>query len=206
MGFRLPTSPKGWYLLLFNVASFAGWASILFSASAHLASSDLDYQGLYSIIGDRLAFVQSLAALEVLHVMVGWVRSSLMTTAMQVASRYFLVWGVLYLFPYPEVRQSVWFGLMVYAWSLAEIIRYSFYALKELGLSPYPLVWARYTLFYVLYPLGVSGELVVTWHSLGYAREWKKWYYQLLILIMLNYAPGFVNMYSYMIKQRKKVL
>lgn len=51
-------------------------------------------QTTYLRVGTQTAFVQSFAILEVLHVMLGWVRSSLPTTASQVASRLFLVWGV----------------------------------------------------------------------------------------------------------------
>lgn len=48
----------------------------------------------YAAVGPETTLVQSLAALEVLHAAVGWVRSPVRTTAMQVASRLFLVWGV----------------------------------------------------------------------------------------------------------------
>ena len=58
--------------------------------------------GAYAAVGQQTALVQSAAALEVLHVLLGWVRSPLPTTLMQVASRLYSVWGVTYLFP--EVR------------------------------------------------------------------------------------------------------
>lgn len=48
----------------------------------------------YASVGPATALVQSCAALEVAHAALGWVRSPLQTTAMQVASRLFLVWGV----------------------------------------------------------------------------------------------------------------
>lgn len=48
----------------------------------------------YSVVGWSTAFVQSGAVLEVLHVGLGWVRSPIGTTTMQVASRLFLVWGI----------------------------------------------------------------------------------------------------------------
>lgn len=48
----------------------------------------------YSKVGIQTAFVQSFALLEIFHVLFGWVRSPLQTTAMQVASRLFLVWGI----------------------------------------------------------------------------------------------------------------
>lgn len=48
----------------------------------------------FARIGWSTAFVQSLAILEVLHVLLGWVRSPLQTTIMQVSSRLVLVWGI----------------------------------------------------------------------------------------------------------------
>ena len=53
----------------------------------------------YAKVGAQTAFVQSFAALEVLHVLLGLVRSPLVTTLIQVGSRLYLVWGITYLFP-----------------------------------------------------------------------------------------------------------
>ena len=53
----------------------------------------------YAAVGVQTAFVQSFAALEVLHVLLGLVRSPLVTTLIQVGSRLYLVWGITYLFP-----------------------------------------------------------------------------------------------------------
>jgi very-long-chain (3R)-3-hydroxyacyl-CoA dehydratase len=53
----------------------------------------------YDAVGSTTARVQSAAVLEVLHVLVGLVRSPLPTTAVQVASRLFSVWCVAACFP-----------------------------------------------------------------------------------------------------------
>ena len=47
---------------------------------------------------------------------------------------------------------------MVLAWCLVEIVRYPYYFFQLLGRVPYALLWLRYTLFYVLYPIGVASE------------------------------------------------
>jgi len=54
-------------------------------------------------VGVQTAFVQSLAVMEILHVVVGWVRSPVGTTASQVFSRLFLVWGIAERFPNASV-------------------------------------------------------------------------------------------------------
>ena len=53
----------------------------------------------YDAVGETTAYVQTVAVLEVLHVLLGLVRSPLSTTAVQVASRLFSVWGIAAYFP-----------------------------------------------------------------------------------------------------------
>jgi hypothetical protein len=61
---------------------------------------------------------------------------------------------------------------MVFAWSVAEVIRYSFYTLSLTGFDVYPLVWLRYTAFYILYPLGASSEASLIYLSLPSPSMW----------------------------------
>jgi Protein tyrosine phosphatase-like protein, PTPLA len=50
---------------------------------------------------------------------------------------------------------------MVLSWALTEVIRYTFYAATLVGWEPAPLVWARYSTFFVLYPTGAGSEALV---------------------------------------------
>jgi len=55
---------------------------------------------------------------------------------------------------------------MILSWSLVEIFRYMFYAFALLTgdatkKTPYPLFFLRYSLFAILYPTGITGELTV---------------------------------------------
>ena len=54
---------------------------------------------LFYRVGPQTALVQTFAVLEVFHVLLGWVRSPIQTTAMQVSSRLFLIWGITEQFP-----------------------------------------------------------------------------------------------------------
>jgi very-long-chain (3R)-3-hydroxyacyl-CoA dehydratase len=96
------------YLAAYNGLSALGWSYLLYLAVEPIVhggvpNSTKDLLKLasstYTRAGPATAFVQSCAALEVVHVLLGWVRSPVVTTAMQVASRLFLVWGVTELFP-----------------------------------------------------------------------------------------------------------
>ena len=50
----------------------------------------------------------------------------------------------------------------MFSWAITEIVRYSFYALTLINAVPYALKYLRYSLFLVLYPTGISSELVCT--------------------------------------------
>ena len=104
-----PTAVK-YYLVLYNVLSTLGWAYVLVRTLAVVLDLDRSARragwplvaraaGAYAEVGAATAFVQSFAALEVLHVLLGLVRSPLVTTLIQVGSRLYLVWGITYLFP-----------------------------------------------------------------------------------------------------------
>ncbi|KAG0564192.1 hypothetical protein KC19_8G090900 [Ceratodon purpureus] len=75
-----------------------------------------------------------------------------MATLPQIASRVFITWGVLFNFP--------------------EVIRYSFFGLKEVfGSAPRFLLWLRHTTFYILYPTGICSEAGLIYVALPYMRE-----------------------------------
>lgn len=73
----------------------------------------------------------------------GLVRAPIITTFTQVFSRIFVVWGIVDLFP-NSVRNSHAYPIMLFVWSITEIIRYSFYAWNTVDEVPYLLVWLRY--------------------------------------------------------------
>lgn len=101
--------------------------------------------------------MQTAAVLEVVHSLVGLVKSPWVTALMQVFSRVWTLWAVMNIST--EVQQSVFFTLACTSWASVEVPRYLFYALNLLGSVPYPIFWLRYSLFAVLYPTGISGEL-----------------------------------------------
>eukprot|EP00842_Homolaphlyctis_polyrhiza_P006515 jgi/Hompol1/6865/HPOL_004179-RA len=193
------------WLVAYNFASLAGWAAVLFLLLDSLISTGGDFSKSYSVCGPLVSIVQLGAVMEVIHTLTGAVRSPIMTTAMQVSSRLFLV-AVCYFFDVPEVRNHVAFSLMVFAWSVTEVIRYPYYGLNLLGINIEALVWARYTFFFVLYPLGAGSELWLAIRALDAAKAVSFELYAAMIVVCLSYPPGFYSMYTHMIKQRRKYL
>ncbi|KAH8828297.1 PTPLA-domain-containing protein [Flagelloscypha sp. PMI_526] len=160
-------------------------------------------------VGWPVTLVQSFAVLEVLHVAAKLVKSSLPTTAIQVASRIYLTWGILLRFP--SVQTDPLVASMVFAWSTTEVIRYSFYSLNQVGIEVPFLTYLRYTTFYVLYPLGAGSEAGLMFASLPTGFPWplkslSDAYTYLRLAFVIIWIPGLATMMIHMQKQRTKVL
>ncbi|KAF7215345.1 3-hydroxyacyl-CoA dehydratase 2 [Nothobranchius furzeri] len=204
------------YLVIYNVVMTAGWLVIAVGlVRAYLARGS--YHGLYYSIEKPLKFFQTGAILEVREAPAGIVPSSVVLTGFQVMSRVFLTWAVTHSVREVQSEDSVL--LFVTAWTVTEIIRYSFYTFSLLNHLPYLIKWARYTFFIVLYPMGVTGELLTIYAALPYVQKTGLYsvtlpnkynfsfdYYTFLILVMVSYIPLFPQLYFHMIRQRKKVL
>ncbi|TCD70342.1 hypothetical protein EIP91_003971 [Steccherinum ochraceum] len=158
----------------------------------------------YARVGYQTALVQSLAVMEVVHSVLGFVRSPLFTTAMQVWSRYLLVWGVANVFP--TAQSSPFYASMVLSWSITEVIRYTHYALTLLNTSSYLLLWLRYTTFYLLYPTGAGSEAFVMLASLPTSLSAYTLYDWARALFFVVWWPGLAFLMVHMQKQRSKAL
>ncbi|KXZ56690.1 hypothetical protein GPECTOR_1g621 [Gonium pectorale] len=188
---------------------------------------------LWKVVELPLKVSQTAAILEVVHSAVGLVRSPVMITGMQVASRLWVLWGIIN----PEqalttggavslgakvggVPLQLNLATLLAAWSITEVVRYSFFAIKEIsGSVPYPLLWLRYSTFIPLYPIGVASELSMA--RLALPSIWARhlWsidmpnafnfafdYPIVCVLVVISYLPGLPQLYFYMLAQRKKVL
>ncbi|KAJ7084324.1 PTPLA-domain-containing protein [Mycena belliarum] len=165
----------------------------------------------YSRIGNVVAVVQTCATLEVGHVLLGWVRSPLQTTAMQVASR---LWAIYLVHQFEVARTNPLYTSAVLAWSLTEVVRYSFYASNLLGYEPPVLLYLRYTMFYVLYPIGASSEAFLNYSTLPIASGISTWrsflgwtaaeYFRAGLFLL--WWPSLYQLYTHMMVQRRKII
>ena len=190
------------YLLLYNLVSAVGWAVVLNEAVSAFRRGDSPTQA-WDAFGQTLLVVQSLAGLEVLHSVLKFVRSPVATTLMQVSSRYGVMWCFTYLFQSSSSHWSLY--LMVISWSLVEVPRYLFYAFNLYMVDvPFVLFWLRYSLFAILYPTGISGEILQILQALPALKvaSIPAWYLTLGVLLM--YLPGGPFMIFHMFQQRKK--
>ena len=166
------------YLALYNIGQAALWTYLLahefvhyLNVSQSLGLTDpksifeAGYPSLYKsttlfgTFGTDLIFIQTLAILDIFNVAIGVVPSNIVTTIMQVSSRLLVVWGAFHYFP---VSHTVWaVSGVVFAWCLAEIIRYLYYFFNQILLSvPYFLAWVRYSVQFIsISPLGIFHSL-----------------------------------------------
>jgi len=217
------SASKSTYLLAYNGVSFILWSIVTLRAIVlipALATHGKLY-GLHEALFTFLRATQTLALLEVAHATFGLVRASPFTTAMQVASRLMLVWGVLT--PFPEIvittnafgrHQAGTTGGPIalagchLAWGITEMIRYGFFVWKE-GVSdvlPGWLMWLRYNTFFLLYPIGISSECVLMYLALEPAQDLKNGYEWVLKAVLAIYVPGSYILYTHMMAQRRKIM
>ncbi|CAL9211719.1 unnamed protein product, partial [Musa hybrid cultivar] len=188
------------YLSLYNWTVFVGWFQVLYFAVKALREGGPTT--VYDSVERPLQLAQTAAVMEILHGLVGLVRSPVSATLPQIGSRLFLTWGVLWSFP--ETRTHVLVSSLVISWSITEIIRYSFFGMKEaLGFAPSWLLWLRYSTFLILYPTGITSEVGLIYIALPYIKASEKYcirmpnkwnfsfdYFYASILALAIYVPG----------------
>nr|XP_002131038.1 very-long-chain (3R)-3-hydroxyacyl-CoA dehydratase 2-like [Ciona intestinalis] len=215
-GVKKQNSAAQAWLIMYNVAMTAGWSFIGIGVVGHFYKHGT-YKGLYDQVEKQLLFFQTSAILEIFHAMFGLVRSNVMLTTLQVFSRVGIVWGVIQ--PVVQVHDKEGIPMVLIAWTITEIIRYLFYTFVLLGVTPKVMLWLRYTLFIVLYPLGVTGELLSLYYSLPHVQNSGLYslylpnnlnfsfnYYYVLLGMFPVYVIFFPQLYFHMFAQRKKSL
>ena len=149
------------YLLLYNVSCTFGWLVCLLICLLHLLQGRLLH--VWSMVEYPLKLVQTFAVFEIIHSLVKIVKSPVTTVAMQILSRLWMLWAILNVCE--SSQTSYFFALAISSWSMVEVPRYSYYTCEMLTLfdvrykCPSFLVWLRYSLFLVLYPTGIAGEI-----------------------------------------------
>lgn len=162
------------------------------------------FESTYAGVGDFAKWTQTIALLEIVHAAAGVVRAPILTTGMQVASRLLLVWPVIDVFP--ALATSPAYSSMLVAWSVTEVVRYSYFVLNLSGYQPALVTWLRYNTFYILYPTGISSECYLIYKAIEPARALRPEFAWALQAILLIYVPGSYILFTHMMAQRRKVM
>ena len=145
---------------------------------------------LYNSVPKKyLMIIQSVAVIEPLLIIFKLVKSSLVTTIIQISSRLLFAWYLLF---YPG--SYLGYQMFCFAWICTEIIRSCYYLHKN-KITTY----LRYSAFIILYPLGLMGELLYILKVIEINPSQKY-----LNKIIFLYILLFPYLYIHMFKQRKK--
>jgi very-long-chain (3R)-3-hydroxyacyl-CoA dehydratase len=191
---------KAW-LIAFNVITLLAWALYLFHCSIHGLA--FDEQSLM-----MLTFAQGLAIFEIMNAVIGIAGANWMLTAMQVFSRFLIVF-LLNWIPAEILHETGFisgFALITVAWSITEIVRALYYLSEIFKSSVGAITFSRYTFFILLYPIGVTGEFMVMFTF----WKWRNFGFDLINIVLAVVALSsfvfFPKLYGHMWKQRKKKL
>ncbi|KAK4879417.1 hypothetical protein RN001_007563 [Aquatica leii] len=204
------------YLIAYNLVQTLGWSFMFYQLVQYYLFPKSD-ASLYDSLKCTLIIFQNAAILEIFHATFKLVPSSPVITMQQVFSRVMVVCGVL--MASDDARLGLGLPLALSAWCITEIIRYLYYTLNLVNSVPYLLIWLRYTTFIILYPVGVTGELLCIYAAQNEMKQSGMWtvtlpnvlnftfnYPYLLLGIMALYVPLFPQMYLHMFAQRRKIL
>ncbi|KAL2854344.1 tyrosine phosphatase-like protein [Aspergillus pseudoustus] len=187
------------YLLLYNSVSALLWLRILLTIVASYSDPEI-----YTIVETWTRWTQTLAVIEILHATTGITRAPVFTTFTQIFARSVQVWAINYGFS-DVTASSPAYTSMLAAWSTADVVRYLYFAVLLAGVPvPQALKWLRYSLFLVLYPIGIGSEWWLMYRATTVTTN--PFIAGLFTFFLGLYAPGSVMMYRYMVKQRRKTL
>ena len=111
---------------------------------------------------EALEIAQGLQIIDIVYSALGVTNNSLGQVAPQILSRLAVLWYVL---PYVSHGNPAVF-MATLCWSITEVVRFTFYSLKTLDIDISTNLQAsivghlRYNSFIILYPVGVTGELL----------------------------------------------
>lgn len=209
-----------YYLTLYNSVLVIGWSLVMVRGYTHVCNTR-SFDGLYQAVEPWLKISQTAAIMEIMHSAIRIVSSKVMTVLPQVFSRLAILWIIVdpFMMADPHAAKSIGFPLLLIAWTVTEIVRYSFYCNQLLGTGSYGLTWCRYSFFIILYPIGVTGELLCLFASMPIMKSTRKYdislpnvfnfslsFVHIAYGCVLLYPQGLYGLYTYMLKQRRKVL
>ncbi|KAI6709512.1 hypothetical protein JHW43_007963 [Diplocarpon mali] len=203
------SSFKKQYLILYNFVNAILWLTVL--GRVLLLIPLVGLGRVYPGVGRFTKWTQTLAVLEVVHAATGTspiLNSQVLQQSANnfLPSRLLLVWGIIFQFPF--LAKSAGYSSMLIAWSVTEVVRYSYFVFTLSGYSPGLISWLRYNTFYVLYPLGISSECWLIYTTIKPAKEKRQVYAWILQLILLVYIPGSGSyiLFTHMMAQRRKLM
>lgn len=208
------------YLIAYNGSMLLGWLLVACRTLDVLRRGGSVTKDVFPAVVRLVKSLLLASCLETVHAGLGFVRSPVVTTAIQAFVRLFAFSAGMNSGS-AVVASGIAANATVLAWTASEVIRYAFYLSNLVqGSANGGLQWLRYSAFIVLYPIGVLGEVGSLWGSVPHlektgamsvmlpnALNFSFWMPHFIrAVVVLTYPYGFYVMYTYMLSQRRKVL
>lgn len=188
-------NPRKTYLTIYNLTFASLWTWIFLSTLSSIilstsSSSSSSTTTIFQTLSPRTRWIQTLSLLDILHSLTRLIPAPFFSTFTQIATRVIQVWLIWFTFPETTAGASFAFPALLLAWSAADAIRYVFLTLHLWGKAPRGLVWVRYSMFYVLYPVGIGAEWWLMFRAVRPAGE-VSWVLGWVFWFLLGlYGPG----------------
>ncbi|KAL4227985.1 hypothetical protein ACF0H5_013423 [Mactra antiquata] len=183
------------YLFTYNFIQFMGFLYIVISLSYNYFKQGAAVkEKAFELVGYQIMFCQLVAILEIIHPLMGLVKTGVMAPIMQVSGRNFILFMLILQDVRLQIAPVVWYLFMT--WSSVELIRYPFYMFSSIGMDVKIVTWLRYTAWIPLYPLGFLFEGTVVLMSIPLFVE--SGAFSLQLPNSANFAfyfPWFLNAY-----------
>ncbi|XP_045156278.2 very-long-chain (3R)-3-hydroxyacyl-CoA dehydratase 3-like [Mercenaria mercenaria] len=207
---------KATYLFTYNFLQFVGFLYIVTVLSYNfLKLGSVAKEKAFEMVGYQIMFCQTAAVLEVIHPLLGLVKTGALAPLLQVGGRNLILFLLVLQDVRLQIAPVVWYLLMT--WSTVELIRYPFYMFSSIGMDVKMITWLRYTAWIPLYPLGILFEGTIVIMSIPLFEESGKFSLQLpnsanfafyfpwfLHLYLLILGLGGIQMMKHMHSLRKK--
>lgn len=160
------------WLMLLLLVLYVDFRNFISVWRVYVAIILLSTYALYKNVEFPLKFIQSVMLLEILHNMIGLIKTPMFTCVMQYTSHFILVWGVFSISK--EIERCGGFKLMLLSWSSIESVRYLYYLLNLFNSKiPKFFLYLRYNLSLFTIPVGVIGEMWCMLKSVKIVKETK---------------------------------
>lgn len=207
---------KDVYLLMYNTTQLFLWCRCATAIVLSVAFKGWQTCSAYAGSKEWAQYGQALSVLEVLHAIIGLAGGGASAAFIQVLGRSAVLFGIL---PFTVTAPCTVSTTLLAVWAVGDIVRYAFYISGLIRRTSKVLLWARYSLFIVLYPVGFAAEWIIYYltlaeidekalHAVRLPNTWNfafdlgAWNRGVLVSYMY-FAP---SMYFYMLRQRKRKL
>eukprot|EP00112_Aurelia_sp_Birch-Aquarium-sp1_P020432 Seg527.5 transcript_id=Seg527.5/GoldUCD/mRNA.D3Y31 product=Very-long-chain protein_id=Seg527.5/GoldUCD/D3Y31 len=158
------------YLAIYNIGQgVAFWVLVLKLLYGLCTSGQDALFTAYDKVSDLLLTCQLCAILEIINPLLGIVKTGVVAPLIQVGGRNFILF--ILILPNKDLHSSSVVFVLFIAWATIEMVRYPFYVLSLFRQNIRWITWLRYSLWVVLYPLGLTCEGLIVYKSIPYSEQ-----------------------------------